>query len=100
MVILVMRGVHVGTAILPHLSLFEFVGVVSRWTHGLAISLDADRGLDVLLRDAWVDGTRSKHRVGQIRCPCRERKCQCKADSYDSLREGHKRLPFPTGEFP
>ena len=64
MVILVMRGVHVGTAILPHLSLFEFVGVVSRWTHGLGISLDADRGLDVFLGNVEIDCVWGKHRVG------------------------------------
>ena len=78
MVFLVKLGVHVGTAILPHLSLFEFVGVVSRWTHGLGISRDADRGLDVFLGNVEIDCAGGKHRVGQAGSPCRERKSQRK----------------------
>ena len=48
MIFSVMIWVHVGTAILFHLSLFKLVGVVSRWINDLGVTIDADRGLDVL----------------------------------------------------
>ena len=84
MIFFVMFGVHVGAAILPHMSLFDFVGVVSRWKHGLGVALHADRGMNILLRDVWVNCSRSECGVWEVIGKGGECQSDCEDDSCNN----------------
>ncbi len=75
---LVILGVCVYINILAQLPLLEFVREVSVWANRFGISLQAHRLPGIFLGNVEIDSAGSKHRVGQVRCPCRKRKNQRK----------------------
>jgi hypothetical protein len=75
---LVILGVCVCIAILAQLPLLEFVRKVSGGANRFGISFHAHSLLDIFLGHVEIDWAGGKHRVGQVRCPCRERKSQRK----------------------
>src|ERR1039458_3437795 len=76
MVFFVMLGISVFIAVLAQLPLLEFVREVSRRSNRFGIAFDTDCGVDIFLGNVGIDCAGGKHMIGQVRCPCRERKSQ------------------------
>src|SRR5450756_550445 len=73
-----MLGISVSIAVLAQLPLLEFVGEVGGRSNRFGIAFDTDCGVDIFLGNVGIDCAGGKHMIGQVRCPCRERKSQRK----------------------
>jgi len=78
MVFFVMLGISVCIAVLAQLPLLEFIREVSGRSNRFGIAFDTDCGVDIFLGNVGIACAGGKHMIGQVRCPCRERKSQRK----------------------